>query len=419
MAYWFHRNPLKATKSVPFEEIKKSAKGGKINELITKLKSTRSRLLELVSKHSSNFDEVSAAFLEYLSLVRGLTEAPGEGGGESKLRYVEMFRWTNSLGGRVPSVQSDAYFEMISIMMNVGLWYTKHASHLSDNDDVNIEDAKVIHKCLKQAAGLFLYLKDNVLPKLPAKDEKGVDTDLRVVEAYSQQCQAEAQEVTLARALELKHKPGVVYALATETSKLFAQAEDSLKTLDPSVFKKWATYLKMKSVFYEANAYCFFGQEVLAEEKCGEAIRIMRHAKALYEQSETLCKQYAKVKGAGTIARPERHPFFQKLGPLIRLHLEKAERENGFIYYHKIPEELMKIPEKQVYGLATPNDFSLPPHDPLWTEDLYKSLEVKVHNAGEASGPAVDKSEIAPVLEPDVAPAKVPEPKTESGCVIQ
>ena len=51
----------------------------------------------------------------------------------------------------------------------------------------------------------------------------------------------------------------------------------------------------------------------------------------VYEQSETLCKQYAKVKGAGTIARPERHPFFQKLGPLIRLHLEKAERENGFM----------------------------------------------------------------------------------------
>ena len=29
-----------------------------------------------------------------------------------------------------------------------------------------------------------------------------------------------------------------------------------------------------------SQAYCFFGQEVLAEEKCGEAIRIMRHAKA-------------------------------------------------------------------------------------------------------------------------------------------
>ena len=88
-------------------------------------------------------------------------------------------------------------------------------------------------------------------------------------------------------------------------------------------------------------------------------------------------------------------------------------------YYHKVPDELPKLPEKQVYGLATPNDFSTPPHDPLWTEDLYKSLEVKVHNPGEASGPAVDKSEIAPVLEPDVAPAKPPQPKTESGCVVQ
>ena len=35
MSYWFHRNPLKATKPVTFEELKKSAKGGKINELIT------------------------------------------------------------------------------------------------------------------------------------------------------------------------------------------------------------------------------------------------------------------------------------------------------------------------------------------------------------------------------------------------
>lgn len=52
---------------------------------------------------------------------------------------------------------------------------------------------------------------------------------------------------------------------------------------------------------------------------------------AVYEQSEKLCKEYGKVKGAGTIARPERHPFFQGLSPLLRLHLDKAERENGFM----------------------------------------------------------------------------------------
>ena len=51
----------------------------------------------------------------------------------------------------------------------------------------------------------------------------------------------------------------------------------------------------------------------------------------VYEQSEKMCKEYGRVKGAGTIARPERHPFFQGLGPLLQRHLEKAERENGFM----------------------------------------------------------------------------------------
>ena len=30
-------------------------------------------------------------------------------------------------------------------------------------------------------------------------------------------------------------------------------AGDALKTLDPSTFKKWSSYLKMKATFYEAH----------------------------------------------------------------------------------------------------------------------------------------------------------------------
>lgn len=92
---------------------------------------------------------------------------------------------------------------------------------------------------------MFLHVKDSLLPKLPASTEKGTDFDPRVVEAYANQSQAEAQEgkyktcwlewgqlsvdngcsaVTLARALELGHKPGVVSALSIETSELFTLA---------------------------------------------------------------------------------------------------------------------------------------------------------------------------------------------------
>ena len=41
---------------------------------------------------------------------------------------------------------------------------------------------------------MFLHIKDQLLPKLPATPEKGTDFDVRVVEAYTGQSQAEAQE---------------------------------------------------------------------------------------------------------------------------------------------------------------------------------------------------------------------------------
>ena len=89
---------------------------------------------------------------------------------------------------------------------------------------ITLDEAKEVHRSLKLAAGMFLNIKDHLLPKLPASPEKGVDTDSRVVEAYAQMSQGEAQEVTLARALELGHKPAVVTSLAVETAAIFTQA---------------------------------------------------------------------------------------------------------------------------------------------------------------------------------------------------
>ena len=47
-----------------------------------------------------------------------------------------------------------------------------------------------------------------------------------------------------------------------------------------------------------------------------------------------------------------------------------------FSFHQKIPDELPVIEKKQVYGLATPEDFTLPPHHPLWTTETYTAFEV-------------------------------------------
>ena len=87
------------------------------------------------------------------------------------------------------------------------------------------------------------------------------------------QCTAEAQEVTIARAIELQHNPGLISALAHETSKMFTTAADSLHTLDQAKFGHWRAYFELKAQFYLAYAYNYLGESLLAEDKCGEAIR--------------------------------------------------------------------------------------------------------------------------------------------------
>ncbi|XP_003385070.1 PREDICTED: BRO1 domain-containing protein BROX-like [Amphimedon queenslandica] len=422
MAHWFHRNPIKATQPMKFDGLKKCAKGSKCDELITQLKVTRQRLLELFNNHANSVEDLTVAFTEYIGLIRGLVDAPN--GGDSKLRTQTLFKWTNTLGGRVPSIHSDAMFELIAIVTNMAIWHSKHAMHLASSDEISMEVAKEVHRSLKISAGMFLHIKENLLSRLPASPEKGVDTDSRVIDAYAQQSQAEAQEVTVARALELNHKASIIYSLSLETSNLFVLAADALKTLDQTQFGKWTAYLQLKGSIYEAYAYCFYGKELLEQEKCGASVRVLQHSKFLCECATKICGKYAKTKGAGTIAKPEYHPFFQKLAPMIKLHLDKSERENGFIYYQTVPSELPEIPKQQVFGLATPEDFTLPPHHPLWTEEVYAAFNVP-EGSGQGEGPtyeskaAASQEEIAPVPEPDIAPAKHPQPKTESGCILQ
>ena len=68
--------------------------------VLSQLKVTRQRLLELFNNHTNSVEDLTVAFTEYVGLLKGLVDAPN--GGDSKLRTLTLFKWTNSLGGRVP-----------------------------------------------------------------------------------------------------------------------------------------------------------------------------------------------------------------------------------------------------------------------------------------------------------------------------
>ncbi|XP_013781239.1 BRO1 domain-containing protein BROX-like [Limulus polyphemus] len=420
MAHWFHRNPLKATVNVRFA-IKVFSNDGQALKICSELTQARNSLLELLCDPNHTVTAVETALNNYLALLQGLFIAADERGGESKLRYALRFRWTNSLLGNTPSSQQDVVFELVSVCQNTAIWLMKHAAVNAGKDEVAMEEAKEIHKCLRKAAGIFHSIQEQYVTQLLEKPEPGSDLDSHVITCYINQCTAEAQEVTIARAIELKHSPSLISALSNETYKMYNAAADTISSLDPSKFGKWKKYFQLKSLFYLAYAYCYAGENLLAQEKCGEAIRALQESDKYYTLTGKLCKDYAHTKGPGTSAKPEQHLFFRKLGPVVKRTLDKCERENGFIFHQRVPYDPPELELKATYGLVSPEEFKLPTISPLWTPVTYAAFDVSQINPldpANSNAAAKAEGEIPPVQEVNVQPTSK-DPKNTSGCNIQ
>merc|ERR1712126_336373 len=413
MAHWFHRNPLKATAPTNFE-VKMVVQDVEALKVLSDLKQSRARMLELLPDPHHDIPKIESALKLYLAVLRGFLEppsnqnnksdeegAPTSGTRASKLRLAVRFRWSQSmLGTSTPEAQSDAAFEVANMLMNVAFWHMKHAAMIAAKDDLKIEEAKDIHTSLRKAAGLINFVKDTLIPQLIEKPVSGSDLDVRVVSAYMNQCTAEAQEVTIARAIELKHNPGLISALAHETSKMFTTAADNLHTLDQKIFGHWKAYFELKSQFYLAYAYNYQGEALLAEDKCGDAIRCLQESQACYNKAGLMATEYAKVKGPGTQAKPDKHNFFKRLAPMLTRTLEKCERENGFIYHQKVPYDPVELPvNAQTHGLVAPEQYEIPQVSPLWTPMAYAAFD-----DSKLAGNDKTKSKAAKKTEGDLKP---------------
>ncbi|XP_069677512.1 BRO1 domain-containing protein BROX-like isoform X2 [Periplaneta americana] len=249
MSHWFHRNVLKATTQVNFDMAMISSEPSAI-KLCSDLKACRRRLLELLPDPGHTVEAIESVFSMYLALLHGLLFVPGENT-PSKLRHNTLFKWTHSLLGNTPQLQNDAMFEAANMSCNVAFWFMKHAAMMAAKDDITMEEAKEVHTSLRKAAGIFKLVESEFGPKLTERQLEGGDLDPRVMSAYLTQCTAEAQEVTMARAMELKHNPSLISALANETYKLFSDAARVLEPLG-DVTAQWIKYLRLKAAVYQA-----------------------------------------------------------------------------------------------------------------------------------------------------------------------
>ncbi|KAI4502546.1 hypothetical protein M0802_002458 [Mischocyttarus mexicanus] len=417
MAHWFHRNNLKATTTQKFE-FKVNNSTDAVKKLCSDLKLSRNRLLDLIRNANNTSDSIEPAFLSYLSLLYGFiweictSEEHVGRPNLSKLRNILVFKWTHTLLGTHTFSSSDSVYEAANMSVNVGLWYMKHAAMIAAKDDITMDEGKNVHSMLRRAAGIFTFVQTEFLPQLASPPPLGSDLDPRLINAYVNQCTAEAQEVTVARAMELKHNASLISALANETSKLFLDAANTLRPFKPEISAQWIKYLELKAAFYQSYAYNYCGANLLSMDKCGEAIRALQESDSCLKKAKILCQEYGKTNGPAPRVKPDQHTVFKKLAPTVKLTLDKCNRENGLIYHDTVPGEIPSLDTKATFGLVSPIDFQMPPPNPIWNLGAYKVL------VGVTPARTEKEQDLPPVKEETVHQSSK-EPKNESGCLLQ
>lgn len=109
------------------------------------------------------------------------------------------------------------------------------------------------------------------------------------------QSKAEAQEVTIARAVQIKHKSSLIAALANDTKHFFEEADKQLAAIKKDeVVGKWRKYLQLKIAFYDSYTWCYQGVSELEKEECGTAVKCLQYARDQFINCGKVCELYKK-----------------------------------------------------------------------------------------------------------------------------
>ncbi|MEQ2180060.1 hypothetical protein GOODEAATRI_031750, partial [Goodea atripinnis] len=101
MAHWFHRNPLKATAPVSFN-FYGVAGSPAANKICNDLRTTRVRLLEMFTDSTCTPEIMKNASDAYFSLLQGFIMSLDGTTQENKMRFIQNFKWTDTLQGNIP-----------------------------------------------------------------------------------------------------------------------------------------------------------------------------------------------------------------------------------------------------------------------------------------------------------------------------
>lgn len=288
---------------------------------------------------------------------------------EGKIPAHELqipFKWKDAFdrtifGGKLSLTISTLAYEKVCVLFNIAALQSSVAATQSLDSD---EGLKLAAKLFQQSAGMFNYLKGNVM--MAIQQEPTPDISPETLGALSALMLAQAQEIFVYKAIHDSMKDGIVARLAAQAEELYA---DALKLFQKEIFrafwdKEWVPLIAGKQAGYRAMSEYYQSLVCKSNKSIGEEIARAEHAVELFKAAQQ---------------RSNKPNLFQDYANKAQRNLTEVKKDNDFIYHERIPD----IKNLEAIGKANVAKM-LPLSETMSSnfKDLFEELlPVTIHNA--------------------------------------
>jgi len=240
--------------------------------------------------------------------------------------------------------QNNLQFERANVLYNLGSLYSQLAS---SSPRTTAQGLKTACNYFCAAAGVFTYLKKEVLPELRSTPPEDMDTG--TLECLEMLMLAQAQECFWLKAVVDGHKDSLVAKLAAMVSDFYDLAGEFGMKSD-SISSEWMHHLSAKHHHFAAAAQYRAACDCLERSLYGEEVARLKDSLDAVNEALREARYLNKIV-LGDL---------QGLKEKVAETLKGAEKDNDLLYFQAVPpaSELPKIPRAAMVEPRIPKEIS-------------------------------------------------------------
>eukprot|EP01100_Stratorugosa_tubuloviscum_P015351 TRINITY_DN8758_c0_g1_i1.p1 TRINITY_DN8758_c0_g1~~TRINITY_DN8758_c0_g1_i1.p1 ORF type:complete len:517 (-),score=221.18 TRINITY_DN8758_c0_g1_i1:37-1587(-) len=316
------------------------------------------------------------------------------------LRFAIATSWTNTLSPYVKTELGDLLFELLSFLIQAALFIILYVDATLSQLKNNEEKIHLLsYDYMLKAAGIFQFLEEKLLTIQPKFSTLIIPVEISQPFFAMMQllCLAQAQEITIARAVIKGNTNQLISKLSKDTADKFSaalnltraieelnqqlkkQQEEIQKKSDPNQFlltkvdfisqlPNLINYFRFKIELYLSKAWIHHAIDLSTTNTCGQAVAAARmsqnHLLNAIKEADNFNSQKETKHCKETLNY--HNQFNQK-------YIQKFERENKLVYFDRVPATAIGLAIGK--GLVQPKQFQLPPTHPIWTSAILSNFQ--------------------------------------------